>query len=257
MDHSKRTQFQLFPGVVKEEGIRNVSFIDLSRGKVFHLSKEEVAAQEPQTFEGQLVDAGLGCLVPADHGLPGLFQAPVKMAYMERLTVMVMEHLDYLKDVTHEIEQVFLFQSHPSASDSVSHERHPLVNVRKFNPDQCPFAPQFDSTPPFNPYEYNYNKLYNPCWGMTMAIDEKGIVKPCLWSDIELGHIQKDGFFPLIEKLEPYWRLTKDKIETCKGCEYKFICPDCRAAAKKQSGCLDGKTAGCHYNPSIGSSPDA
>jgi radical SAM protein with 4Fe4S-binding SPASM domain len=253
MNNQNKTQFQLFPGVIKEEGVRNVSYIDISRGKVFHLSKEEIAAQAPETFERQLVDANLGCYVPAGHDLPDFYQAPVKITFTERLTVMVQENLDYLSYVTHEIEQVFLFKRDYDEAAAMEEDERAVVKVRKFDPDKCPFTPDFDGEPPFNPYDYNYNKLYNPCWGMTMAIDQEGIVKPCLWSDIELGHIQKEGFFPLIEKLEPYWHLTKGKIDTCKDCEYKFICPDCRAGARKQSGCLTGKTAGCDYNPNTSS----
>ena len=249
MNDKNKIQFQLFPGVIKEEGANNVSYIDISRGKVFHLSKEEIAAQSSDAFERQLVDANLGCYVPADHQLPDFYQAPVKITFTERLTVMALEHLDFLKYVTHQVEQVFLSKRDYDETTAVEEDERAVVKARRFDPDQCPVVPRFDGKSPFNPYEYNYNKLYNPCWGMTMAIDEEGFVKPCLWSDLKLGHIQKDGFFPLIEKLEPYWRLTKDKVETCKDCEYKFICPDCRVGAQKQTGCLHGKTAGCDYNP--------
>ncbi len=249
MDNQKQTKFQLFPGVIKEEGLSNISYIDISRGKVFHLSREEIAGQAQEAFERQLIDANLGCRIPAGHDLPDFFESPIKMMFLERLTVMVLENLDYLTYVTHEIEKVFLFKRDHSEGDLTEEDEHSLIKVRKYDPDHCPFVPEFDGKPPFNPYDYNYNKSYNPCWGMTMAIDEEGFVKPCLWSDIKLGHIQKDGFFPLIDKLEPYWRLTKDKIETCKDCEYKYICPDCRAGAMKQSGDLNAKTAGCGYNP--------
>lgn len=30
-----------------------------------------------------------------------------------------------------------------------------------------------------------------------------------------------------------YWKLTKDEIEICKDCEFRYICTDCRAYTER------------------------
>ena len=46
--------------------------------------------------------------------------------------------------------------------------------------------------------------------------------------------------------------LSKDKIEICKDCEFRYACKDCRPLGKSLDGNLWGKYAYCTYNPYIG-----
>lgn len=54
------------------------------------------------------------------------------------------------------------------------------------------------------------------------------------------------------EKLESFWGITKDKINGCNGCEYRYACGDCRVVAKAETGSYYGKTSRCSYNPNTG-----
>jgi len=38
--------------------------------------------------------------------------------------------------------------------------------------------------------------------------------------------LNKEGF-------KKYWDITKDQIEVCKDCEFRYICTDCRAYVEK------------------------
>ena len=50
------------------------------------------------------------------------------------------------------------------------------------------------------------------------------------------------------QKFSSYWSITKDQIHTCKDCEFRYICTDCRAFIDN---ILD-KPKKCNYNPYIG-----
>ncbi len=53
-----------------------------------------------------------------------------------------------------------------------------------------------------------------------------------------------------------YWKLTKDEIEVCKDCEYRYICTDCRAYTERSHTSKEGldtsKPLKCGYNPYTG-----
>jgi SPASM domain peptide maturase of grasp-with-spasm system len=47
------------------------------------------------------------------------------------------------------------------------------------------------------------------------------------------------------------WTLGKDELEVCRGCEFRYVCTDCRAYL--ESDISRGKPARCSYDPSSGS----
>ncbi|MGE5343595.1 MAG: SPASM domain-containing protein [Candidatus Omnitrophota bacterium] len=100
-----------------------------------------------------------------------------------------------------------------------------------------------------DPIHFFFTQELNACWGNKLAIESDGTIKPCMWSDIILGNINEISVRHLIlsGKCDLYWEMTKDKVETCKDCEYRYVCPDCRVAAMKESGNLYGRTSGCSY----------
>ena len=53
-----------------------------------------------------------------------------------------------------------------------------------------------------------------------------------------------------------YWNLTKDSIETCKDCEFRNICTDCRAYTERnymnKEGLDISKPLKCGYDPYTG-----
>jgi radical SAM protein with 4Fe4S-binding SPASM domain len=86
------------------------------------------------------------------------------------------------------------------------------------------------------------------CWGGQIAIAPSGDVFPCpSVRDIVLGNVKRQDLRDIIhsDDLKRMWGLTKDKIETCKDCEYRYACFDCRARAES----LTGKPTDCWYNP--------
>jgi len=103
-------------------------------------------------------------------------------------------------------------------------------------------------------FSFFFNQEFNPCWGRKIAVDIDGAIKPCLWSPDILGNIQKDNLKKMINlgDFNPYWELTKDKFKECRICEYRYVCPDCRVAAFKETGDINAKTLPCRYRPQEG-----
>jgi len=100
--------------------------------------------------------------------------------------------------------------------------------------------------------EYELMKIYNPClYGkITITYDCKYLLCPLI-KDYVLGNIKNKELIDILEDLEKYYKITKDKIEPCKYCEFRYACLDCRAYEVLRGSSLY-KTNYCNYNPLLG-----
>ena len=113
------------------------------------------------------------------------------------------------------------------------------------------------SKPEFYINEEMFHNAYltNTCWYGKFAITETGIVIPCVFErNIILGDFKKQSFQEILESeiLKKYWFLTLNQVKTCKDCEFKYSCIDCRPLGIASSGDLFGKNPRCTYNPQTG-----
>jgi len=99
------------------------------------------------------------------------------------------------------------------------------------------------------------NKEGHPCWDGKVAVLPNGDVLPCIMAYTnKIGSIKKLTLRQIIrtsDLIDKYWDLTKDKIEVCQDCEYRYACSDCRVL-ESVDGSLYGKNKYCNYNPSTG-----
>jgi len=118
----------------------------------------------------------------------------------------------------------------------------------------CNTAPINEGNMSGNVSEFFYNQEFNPCWGNKIAVDFNGDIKPCMWSSQKLGNIAETLIYQLImtNKVDRFWLLNKDKIETCKECEYRYSCFDCRVLLERDQRSLTDKPAICSYDPENG-----
>lgn len=96
---------------------------------------------------------------------------------------------------------------------------------------------------------------YNSCLNKKLGIDEYGNVKNCPSSSNIIGNLSQNSIIKLLSNdnkgekiLDKYQTITKDKIEVCKDCEFRYICTDCRVFTKDSSN-IYSKPAKCSYNP--------
>lgn len=99
---------------------------------------------------------------------------------------------------------------------------------------------------------------HNSCLHKKIGIDINGNIKNCPAMSQIFGNIEVCTLEEALnhKDFKKYWNLTKDQIETCKDCEFRYICTDCRAYTerthKNKKGLDTSKTLKCGYDPYSG-----
>jgi SPASM domain peptide maturase of grasp-with-spasm system len=94
---------------------------------------------------------------------------------------------------------------------------------------------------------FTESKNHNNCLNRKIGIDVNGNIKNCPTMNEGFGNIKKTSIEIAINNKEfkKYWNVTKDQIDICKDCEFRYICTDCRAFVEN----LLDKPLKCGYNP--------
>ncbi len=97
------------------------------------------------------------------------------------------------------------------------------------------------------------SNLFNSCLNRKISIDTDGNIKNCPSMSKKFGNISNTSLLQVIKNKEfkKYWAITKDKINVCQDCEYRYICPDCRAYVENPKDKYS-KPLKCGYNPYTG-----
>ncbi|MEN2435778.1 grasp-with-spasm system SPASM domain peptide maturase [Weeksellaceae bacterium A-14] len=96
---------------------------------------------------------------------------------------------------------------------------------------------------------------HNSCLHKKIAIDIDGNIRNCPSMPQSFGNIKDSTLEEALnhKDFKKYWNLTKDNIEVCKDCEFRYICTDCRAYTerthKNEQGLDNSKPLKCGYNP--------
>lgn len=96
---------------------------------------------------------------------------------------------------------------------------------------------------------------HNSCLNRKISIDINGDIKNCNSMPETYGNIEDTTLEEAINKpgFKKYWNITKDDIEICKDCEFRYVCTDCRAYTERTKYSGDGldlsKPLKCGYNP--------
>jgi SPASM domain peptide maturase of grasp-with-spasm system len=93
---------------------------------------------------------------------------------------------------------------------------------------------------------------YNTCLNKKLSIDVNGNIKNCNAMKESFGHYKKTDIKRLIledKQYTKFWKINKNNIHTCKECEFKYVCVDCRANIK--NGDMLSKPSKCSYNPYV------
>lgn len=104
-------------------------------------------------------------------------------------------------------------------------------------------------------FSINYSTFFeslkfNTCLNKKLTIDSNGFIKNC--PSIKENHgshktinIQEIANSKEFQKL---WRINKDEVDTCRDCQFRYICTDCRAYIESPSD-VYSKPLKCGYNP--------
>ena len=90
---------------------------------------------------------------------------------------------------------------------------------------------------------------HNLFFNRKIHIDNQDNVKHYFNEKKIYGNIQRNHIKKVItsNKFQELWNITKDQIDVCRDCEFRYICPDNRIPIKKNN-FYQHETA-CNYNP--------
>lgn len=107
----------------------------------------------------------------------------------------------------------------------------------------------------FEYFSINYSTFfeslkYNSCLNKKIAIDSNGLIKNCpsvsksygSHRTIDIKDVAKSSEFQSI------WNISKDQVQICKDCQFRYICTDCRAYIESPTD-IYSKPLKCGYSP--------
>lgn len=106
------------------------------------------------------------------------------------------------------------------------------------------------------------NRSGHPCWSGGICVNSYGKVFACIMERTQVvGDASQVPLSEIVtgEKVHKIWRLSKDHLEGCSHCEFRYACFDCRPLAIAVSGALSPskpsfvvKDPCCLYDPLSG-----
>lgn len=90
----------------------------------------------------------------------------------------------------------------------------------------------------------------NSCLNKKISIDIDGNIRNCPSMNQSFGNIKDTSLEEALghKDFKKYWGITKDQIEVCKDCEFRYICTDCRAYKENPEDDYS-KPLKCGYDP--------
>lgn len=107
-------------------------------------------------------------------------------------------------------------------------------------------------TPP-DPLLFAQLQAFNGCLHGKIAVDRNGDIRNCPSMRRSFGNIGTTSLVAAASAAEfrTSWRLNKDLIATCRDCEFRYACTDCRAYVEDPDD-PRSKPLKCGYDPYIG-----
>ncbi len=94
------------------------------------------------------------------------------------------------------------------------------------------------------------SKKFNSCLNRKVSIDIAGNVRNCPSLPQIHGNICRDSLNEIIlrGRFKEIWSISKDQIDTCQVCEFRYVCSDCRAYLENPND-IFSKPLKCGYDP--------
>jgi SPASM domain peptide maturase of grasp-with-spasm system len=91
---------------------------------------------------------------------------------------------------------------------------------------------------------------HNSCLNRKISVDQHGEIRNCPSLPDSYGNAATTPLRAALDRPEfrRLWAVTKDQVETCRDCEFRYVCTDCRAYVAP-SGHAYRKPAKCGYDP--------
>jgi SPASM domain peptide maturase of grasp-with-spasm system len=97
---------------------------------------------------------------------------------------------------------------------------------------------------------FSESKNFNSCLNRKISVDKRGNIKNCPSMTKNYGNVKSTTLDETINNsdFKKVWNITKDQIDVCKNCEFRYVCTDCRAYIENPNDKYS-KPLKCGYNP--------
>ncbi|MFL5382211.1 MAG: grasp-with-spasm system SPASM domain peptide maturase [Longimicrobiaceae bacterium] len=104
----------------------------------------------------------------------------------------------------------------------------------------------------FNPSLEGFTEArsFNSCLNRKVSVDAAGEIRNCPSLPVSFGNAATTPLADAVANpaFRALWGVTKDQVETCRDCEFRYVCTDCRAWVADPSNRYS-KPARCTYDP--------
>lgn len=97
---------------------------------------------------------------------------------------------------------------------------------------------------------FTESQSFNSCLNKKISIDAQGDIKNCPSMIQSFGNIQNTTLQEALrhKDFKKYWTITKNEIDICRDCEFRYVCTDCRAYTEDPNSDYS-KPLKCGYSP--------
>lgn len=93
-------------------------------------------------------------------------------------------------------------------------------------------------------------QAHNSCLNGKISVDADGEIRNCPSMPRSFGNAAETSLHAALATsgFRDPWTISKDRIETCRDCEFRYVCTDCRAFVRTPGDAF-AKPATCTYDP--------
>lgn len=90
----------------------------------------------------------------------------------------------------------------------------------------------------------------NGCLNRKVSVDSRGLIRNCPSMQSSYGPASRTPLAEVVHQpaFTAAWKIRKDLIDVCRGCEFRYICSDCRAYVQEPAN-PTSKPLKCGYDP--------
>ncbi len=233
---------ELINNAIIEIDFNNLEDIEKFLGGIFSLKCKFLEIREYSSFTEDKLRFILNKCGKSQIRSINLFVKYINTEMYERLNTLLINYPKLSNIIIHSCIEVEYFSSNPrilKTKQAINDNSH-CGNVGK---------QYFRNNIKFFTEAHNFNT----CLNKKISLVNHGIIKNCPSMKKNFGNINEIMIDELITKKEfkGIWNISKDKINVCSDCEYRYICTDCRAFRDNEKD-LFSRPSKCKYNPYIG-----
>ena len=156
--------------------------------------------------------------------------------------------LSSIYDNTVQLQSIIIHSAPEDLKGSEIHEKILITDNKIDSKHHCgKISPDYFS---INIPTFTESQLHNTCLNRKISIDLHGNIKNCPSTTQIFGNVKSDSLTEVAqqESFKMLWHISKDQVNVCKGCEFRYVCTDCRAYLEDPDD-IFSKPLKCGYNP--------